>query len=64
MLELCALFLGLGFSCLVYFRSIRAAGLSWQQAAVYTFFTFIGITGTIFLSGVLIADALRKHLGH
>jgi hypothetical protein len=61
MIEITSFFLGLGFSVLVYARSIRSADLSWQKKAVYSFFTFIGITGTVFLAGVLIAHALRKY---
>lgn len=61
MSEIVSFILGFGFSVLVYVRSIRTADLSWQIKAVYSFFTFIGITGTVFLSGVLIAHALRKY---
>jgi hypothetical protein len=61
MIEITSFFLGFGFSVLVYARSIRTADLSWQKKAAYSFFTFIGITGTVFLAGVLIAHALRKY---
>jgi len=61
MIETTGFLLGFGFSVLVYVRSIRTADLSWQKKAVYSFFTFIGITGTVFLAGVLIAHALRKY---
>ena len=61
MIEAISFLLGFGFSILVYIRSIRTADLSWQKKAVYSFFTFIGITGTVFLAGVLIAHALRKY---
>jgi len=61
MIETIGFLLGFGFSVLVYVRSIRTADLSWQKKAVYSFFTFIGITGTVFLAGVLIAHALRKY---
>jgi len=61
MIETVSFILGFGFSVLVYVRSIRTADLSWQKKTVYTFFTFIGITGTVFLAGVLIAHALRKY---
>ena len=61
MIETIAFFLGFGFSVLVYVRSIRNADLTWAQKALYSFFTFIGITGTVFLAGVLIAHALRKY---
>jgi len=59
MIETISFILGLGFSVLVYVRSIRTAGLPWQKKAVFAFFTAIGITGTIFLFGILIADRLR-----
>ena len=61
MIETISFLLGFGFSVLVYVRSIRTADLSWRKKAVYSFFTFIGITGTVFLAGVLIAHALRKY---
>jgi len=60
MIEAIAFLSGLGFSLLVYFRSIRPLDQAWTQKALYFFFTLIGITGTIFLSGVLIAHFLRK----
>jgi len=59
MIETISFILGFGFSVLVYVRSIRTADLSWQKKAAYSFFTFLGITGTVFLAGVLIADRLR-----
>ena len=61
MIETVSFILGFGFSVLVYVRSIRTADLSWQKKAVYSFFTFLGIIGTVFLAGVLIAHALRKY---
>jgi len=61
MIELTSFFLGFGFSVLVYIRSIRSADLSWREKAVYSLFTFIGITGTVFLAGVLVAHALREY---
>lgn len=60
MIESISFFLGLGFSFLVYFLSIRPLDLSRWRKAVYFLFTLIGITGTLFLSGVLIAHFLRK----
>ncbi len=50
---------GLGFSILVYLRSIRPSQFPPLKKAVYFFFTLIGITGTLFLFGVLVADKLR-----
>ena len=61
MIETVCFFLGFGFSVLVFVRSIRTADLSWRIKAIYSFFMFIGITGTVFLAGVLIAHALRKY---
>jgi len=61
MIETTGFLLGFGFSVLVYVRSIRTADLSWQKKAFYSLFTFIGITGTVFLAAVLIAHALRKY---
>ena len=60
MIETICLFFGLGFSVLVYFRSIRTVDVPPVKKAFYVFFTFIGITGTIFLFGILVANALRK----
>ena len=60
MIETASFLFGLGFSVLVYFRSIRPAGLPWPKQAWYAVITFIGITGMLFLSGVLIAHTLRK----
>jgi len=61
MIETIGFLLGFSFSVLVYVRSIRTANLSWQKKTVYSFFTFIGITGMVFLASVLIAHALRKY---
>ncbi len=52
---------GLGFSVLVYFLSIRKAEIPWTKKAFYFLVSFIGITGMVFLSGILVAHALRKH---
>ncbi len=60
MIETISFLLGLGFSVLVYFHSIRPGDQPRLTKAVYFFFTLIGITGTLFLSGVLIAHFLRK----
>jgi hypothetical protein len=60
MIETFSFFIGLGFSFLVYFLSIRPRQDSGWKKAGYFFFTLIGITGTLFLSGVLIAHFLRK----
>lgn len=60
MIEIGSLIFGLCFSVLVFFRSIKRAELTLVQKAFYFIISLIGITGTVFLSGVLIADALRK----
>ncbi len=51
---------GLGFSMFVYFHSIKPLDLPVTKKFIYFFFSFIGITGTLFLSGVLIAHALHR----
>jgi uncharacterized membrane protein YkgB len=60
MIEIISFLLGLGFSLLVYILSIRPRDLPWPKKTVYSFFTLIGITGTVFLIGVVIAHFLRK----
>jgi len=60
MIEIISFLLGLGFSLLVFFLSIRPLNHPWPKKTVYFLFTLIGITGTIFLAGVLIAHFLRK----
>ncbi len=59
MIESFFFLIGLGFSILVYVRSIRPAQVPPLKKALYSFFTFVGITGTIFLFGVLVADKAR-----
>jgi len=60
MIELGSFLCGLGFSILVYYRSLKPLDIPWLKKTAYIVFTFIGITGTLFLSGVLIAHFLRK----
>ncbi len=60
MIEIFCLLFGLGFSVLVYVRSIRTSKFPPHKKALYFFFTLIGITGTLFLFGVLVADKLRS----
>lgn len=62
MIETISFLLGLGFSLLVYILSIRPLNQPWPKKAGYFFFTLIGITGSIFLAGVVIAHFLRKML--
>ena len=52
---------GLGFSLIVYVLSIRPSKESPFRKFVYFLFTLIGITGSLFLFGVLSAHWLRKH---
>lgn len=63
MVESLSFIAGLGFSILVYVLSIRQRNDPAWKKAFYFLFTLIGITGTVFLSGVLIAHALRKYAG-
>lgn len=60
MIETISFCAGIGFSLLVYVLSIRKSSDPWHRKALYFFFTLIGITGTLFLSGVLIAHFLRE----
>ncbi len=60
MMEAASFILGIGFSLLVYMRSIRPSAMPLGRKALYFLLTTIGITGTIWLSGVLIAHFLRK----
>jgi len=60
MIELICFLAGLGFSLLVYFRSIRTANEPPLKKAFFFLFTLIGITGTLFLFGVLTAHFLRR----
>ncbi len=60
MIEAGSLLFGLGFSLLVYFSSIRNADIPRFKKAFYFLISFIGITGMVFLSGILVAHALRK----
>lgn len=64
MIETFCFLFGLGFSFLVYFRSIRKTHYSWPKKSIYFFFTLVGITGTLFLFGVLVADKLRTMGAH
>ena len=60
MIETVSFLFGLGFSILVYLRSIRPAPLSLFQKASYFVVSSIGITGMVWFCGVLIAHTLRK----
>lgn len=60
MIELLSFLFGFGFSILVYALSIRKAALSPLRKAFVTVISTIGITGMVWLSGILIAHFLRK----
>jgi hypothetical protein len=60
MFETISFIAGLGFSLLVYVLSIRPLRESRFKKFVYFFFTLIGITGSLFLFGVVSAHFLRK----
>lgn len=60
MIELLSFLAGIGFSWLVYERSIRTSGASAGRKTLYTLLSTVGITGMLWLSGVLIAHFLRK----
>ena len=60
MIETLSFLFGLGFSVLVYQRSIRRASYSRGRKAAYFCISTVGITGMVWLSGVLVAHFLRK----
>lgn len=59
MLETLCLLFGLGYSFLIYFRSIRPLDQPRSKKLAYFFFTLLGVTGTLFLFGVLVAHFMR-----
>ncbi len=60
MIETISFLFGFGFSILVYVLSIRTRDISPCRKALYTLVSTIGITGMVWLSGVLVAHFLRK----
>lgn len=60
MIETASFLFGLGFSILVFFLSIRKQNDSPLRKAGYFFISTVGITGMVWLSGILIAHFLRK----
>ena len=60
MIETLSFLFGVGFSILVYVLSIRKKDLTPAQKAFSSLVSTIGITGMVWLSGVLIAHFLRK----
>lgn len=53
MIEAVSFFLGVGFSVFVYYRSIRPAPLTPAGKALSFVLSLIGISGMIFLFGVM-----------
>jgi hypothetical protein len=60
MFETISFLFGLCFSVLVYFRSIKPGNHPPVRKIFYTIISTLGITGMVWLCGVLIAHALRK----
>ena len=60
MIETLSFLFGFGFSILVYVLSIRTSALPPSRKAFYFLISAIGITGMVWLSGILIAHFLRK----
>ncbi len=60
MIETLSFLFGFGFSILVYVLSIRTRALAPSRKAFYFLISTIGITGMVWLSGVLVAHFLRK----
>jgi hypothetical protein len=60
MIETASFLFGIGFSILVYFLSIKPRNESSLRKAGYFLISTVGITGMVWLSGVLVAHFLRK----
>ncbi len=60
MIETFSFLFGIGFSILVYVQSIRTREISSSRKTAYLLLSTIGITGMVWLSGVLVAHFLRK----
>lgn len=60
MIELLSFLFGLGFSILVYVLSIRSRPLASSRKAAIFFISTVGITGMVWLTGVLVAHFLKK----
>jgi hypothetical protein len=60
MIETASFLLGFGFSILVFFLSIKPANLPLLRKASYFLISTVGITGMVWLIGVLVAHFLRK----
>jgi len=60
MIETFSFIFGLGFSIVVYHTSIKRGAYRPLQRISYALISTIGITGMVWLCGVLIAHFLRK----
>jgi hypothetical protein len=60
MIETSAFLFGLGFSVFVYLTSIRRRDYPPLQKTIYTILSTVGITGMVWLCGVIIAHFLKK----
>jgi hypothetical protein len=60
MIETASFLFGFGFSILVYFLSIRKRNDGPLLKAGYFLISTVGITGMVWLSGILIAHFLRN----
>jgi hypothetical protein len=60
MIETLSFLFGLGFSVLVYVRTIRPGSYRPVRKMTYALLSTIGITGMVWLCGVIIAHFLRK----
>ena len=60
MIEIFSFLFGIGFSWLVFERTIRSGPYTAGRKALYTVLSTIGITGTVWLFGILVAHFLRK----
>jgi hypothetical protein len=59
-LETFSFIFGFGFSILVYLLSIRTGPYPTSRKAGYFLLSTIGITGMVWLTGILIAHFLRR----
>jgi hypothetical protein len=53
MIEAVFFILGVGFSVLVYYHSLRPASISPGKKAVYFLLSLVGIAGMLFLFGIM-----------
>ncbi len=60
MIETLSFLFGFGFSILVYVLSIRTRPLAPTRKLFFFLISTIGITGMVWLSGVLVAHFLRR----